>query len=421
MFKKRTMGALFVLSLFALIGLSCQNAPSPTSTYSYKKILVEPHTFILHWNFTKTELIGEIHVMTHGWIGFGITPNGGMDGSDVFVAWIQSNGQVHFTDRHIKIRSVIVDSKQDWQLLNCFRKDNYTIIKFKRNIDTCDPTEDLIIEEGTPKVIYAWSTQTPSIGSDISYHGTQNRGSSVVQLISILSSKPVITAADNLTTFDLQLNVTVPNGIDTYYHCQMFKLPNNILLDKHHLLRVETIIQPGNEKNFHHWIIYQCDMSYDNVYLQNSASPFPGHCFDNKNTYSQNALNTWNKVNRYCYTITLAWAIGGSLIQEFPDGLGFPFGGPTADFNHIYIQVHYDNPSFIQNLNDKSAVRLHFTQNLRKTEIGIYTVGSASNWLGILVPPGVSEFALDTSCRSDCLDVTIFVTCQIYLYLRIFI
>ena len=51
-----------------------------------------------YWNFTSSDLIGEIHVKTSGWVGFGLSPNGGMDGSDVIIGWINDNdGSVNFT------------------------------------------------------------------------------------------------------------------------------------------------------------------------------------------------------------------------------------------------------------------------------------------------------------------------------------
>jgi hypothetical protein len=399
------MNFLLLIGSIVILSHNVQNIPLSTTTYTNSKILVEPDVFVLHWNYSKIELIGEVHVKTQGWIGFGLSPNGGMDGSDVFVAWIKSNGQTQFTDCHIKSRSILIDVKQDWKLLDSLRKDDYLIIKFKRNINTCDTKEDLIIEEGTPRVIYAWGTQIPLSESDISYHGSQNRGSSVVQLISSLNSRPIITSADNLKSYDFKVNVTVPNDLDTYYYCHLFKLPKDIIEKKHHLLRIETLITLGNEKNYHHWLLYQCNSQFENEYLKNNSEPYPGNCFDNENTYSPNKLNKWLNVNKYCSTIALAWAIGGSVIQEFPDELGFPFGGKDSEFTYFYLQIHYDNPDFVKNLHDESGVRLYFTQNLRKTEIGLFTLGSTSHWDGIIIPPNVPNFKLETSCRSDCLNV----------------
>jgi hypothetical protein len=40
--------------------------------------LIEPDQYILQWNYTKTDITFKIVVKTIGWIGFGISPNGGL-------------------------------------------------------------------------------------------------------------------------------------------------------------------------------------------------------------------------------------------------------------------------------------------------------------------------------------------------------
>ena len=69
---------------------------TPTSNYANFVDLVDG-VFRFYWNFTSTDLIGEIHCKTKGWVGFGLSPNGGMDGSDVIVGWVGSNGLANFT------------------------------------------------------------------------------------------------------------------------------------------------------------------------------------------------------------------------------------------------------------------------------------------------------------------------------------
>ena len=69
---------------------------TPTGFYSNNVDLIDA-VYRLYWNYTATDLVGEIHVKTNGWVGFGLSPNGGMNGSDVFVAWINNDGSVNFT------------------------------------------------------------------------------------------------------------------------------------------------------------------------------------------------------------------------------------------------------------------------------------------------------------------------------------
>lgn len=70
----------------------------PTGYYtSFLELL--PSVYRFYWNFTQTSITGEVHVKTGGWVGFGLSPNGGMYYSDVFVGWITTNGAVNFTVR----------------------------------------------------------------------------------------------------------------------------------------------------------------------------------------------------------------------------------------------------------------------------------------------------------------------------------
>jgi len=199
----------FIFLQFILISLLRQHIALPsmsTAFYANSKVLAEPDLFKLYWNYTKTELIAEVHAKTStGWISFGLSPNGGMDGSDVFVFFTQ-NGVANFTDRHIVKREVLVDKKQDWTLLSHSITNGYTIVKFKRDVNTCDEKEDLTIEGGTPRIIFAWNTKQPINGA-IEYHGTRSRGSSSAQLISALNQKSNIKNEDKIFTYEFRVNV----------------------------------------------------------------------------------------------------------------------------------------------------------------------------------------------------------------------
>lgn len=104
---------------------------TPTDVYT-NYLDLKPGVFRFYWNTTQTDLIGEIHCKTNGWVGFGISPNGGMDKSDVIIGWI-SEGAANFTDRFIVGRKVIVDRNQDWKLLYAVEKEVILFLSFKGN------------------------------------------------------------------------------------------------------------------------------------------------------------------------------------------------------------------------------------------------------------------------------------------------
>ncbi|GFY41323.1 hypothetical protein TNIN_68281 [Trichonephila inaurata madagascariensis] len=60
--------------------------------------------FHVCWNLIESvdddrEIEFKVEVETHGYVGFGLSPNGGMAGSDIVTGWIKE-GQVYFQDRH---------------------------------------------------------------------------------------------------------------------------------------------------------------------------------------------------------------------------------------------------------------------------------------------------------------------------------
>ena len=57
---------------------------------------LDGNNYMLHWTVDlQAEVINfALNVSTTGWVGFGLSPNGQMPGSDVVIAWIDSNGQV---------------------------------------------------------------------------------------------------------------------------------------------------------------------------------------------------------------------------------------------------------------------------------------------------------------------------------------
>ena len=54
--------------------------------------------YTLYWNFSVAEetIRFAVNVATDGWVGLGISPNGGMTNSDVAVGWVNDNGEAFF-------------------------------------------------------------------------------------------------------------------------------------------------------------------------------------------------------------------------------------------------------------------------------------------------------------------------------------
>ena len=64
-----------------------------SSRYAFSTTLYDRNgdTYVLHWNFSTAErtIAFAVNVSTTGWVGFGISPNGGMMNSDVVMGWVR--------------------------------------------------------------------------------------------------------------------------------------------------------------------------------------------------------------------------------------------------------------------------------------------------------------------------------------------
>lgn len=214
-----------------------ESAPQPTENYA-NSLELAPDTFYFLWNYTSTDILMEVHVKTTGWVGFGLSPNGGMDGSNVVVFWIDpSTGDTHFTARHIKGRDVIVNKAQNWIPIMVARRNEYLVAKFTRKIKICDKSgEDMDIPDGTPHIIFSYGTRFED--GDITYHDF--RGTKTVQLTSSLNTKVDIDMSQ-VETAEFRVNVF-------FYFTRYLYFNNNLYLcfllifNFHHLFSTLLIL-----------------------------------------------------------------------------------------------------------------------------------------------------------------------------------
>jgi len=185
--------------------------PPPTETYANSKILVENDTYILFWNYNKTDITFELQVKTTGWAGFGISPNGDMTNSDVILFWVNSNGTSNFTQRNTnKGHTTPSKSKtQKWLPLLVKSQDGYLISKSTRKIKLCDTSgQHLDIDPGTPHIIFSYGSNF--VNGDAAYHGPNNRNTLSLPLISSLNSAVNLNMSE-ITLTDFRVNVKIIN------------------------------------------------------------------------------------------------------------------------------------------------------------------------------------------------------------------
>ena len=72
-----------------------------SSRYPFYVLLSDEPAYELHWRVDLEQEIIQfaVNVSTTNWVGFGLSPNGQMSGSDVIIGWIGDDGVERFTVR----------------------------------------------------------------------------------------------------------------------------------------------------------------------------------------------------------------------------------------------------------------------------------------------------------------------------------
>ncbi|XP_064596675.1 DBH-like monooxygenase protein 1 homolog [Liolophura sinensis] len=276
------------------------------------------------WDFDDEFIRFKVTVETRGYIGVGFSPNGGMKGSDIVIGWVDDvTGQGYLSDRHAVGHSEpLVDASQDYTLHYSHQNGTHTVLQISRKLQLCGDEDHF-------------------------------------------------------------LTVTIPTKRTTYW-CQTFPLPR--LNKKHHVIKIEPVIQPGLESELHHIVMYNC---YHNVSNETVSTGY--ECF------SRNMPSELGE----CTYIIAAWAVGGGPLI-FPAHAGLPFG-VEGDATLLMMQTHYDNPQGKQGLVDSSGFRFTLTPDLRKYDAGLLTVGETIG-TGQVIPPFADSFKTVGYCHPECLS-----------------
>ena len=100
-FPATEMKLLVITLLAALLVARLQTTQGThdlSASYRFSAALDPNGQYELYWNYNLTAgtISFALRVQTTGWVGFGLSPNGQMPGSDVVIGWVDSNGGVHF-------------------------------------------------------------------------------------------------------------------------------------------------------------------------------------------------------------------------------------------------------------------------------------------------------------------------------------
>lgn len=190
---------------------------------------------------------------------------------------------------------------------------------------------------------------------------------------------------ENVQIVNIVTNNTVVPSKETTYWCKIVKIPPHLLLNKHHVIGYEAIIDGHMSSSLvHHMEIFHCEGQSD-AELPN----YSGECVDSK---KPRGLET-------CSKVLAAWAMGANAIF-YPVEAGLPIGG--SNFSpYVMLEIHYNNPHQVSNAIDSSGIRLFISPNLRPFDVGIMELGLEYIDKNS-IPPKQPNFSLTGYCVSEC-------------------
>ncbi|XP_009574381.1 PREDICTED: putative DBH-like monooxygenase protein 2 [Fulmarus glacialis] len=335
----RIKGMLFLLFLPCF----CSGQPAPPPLRF--SIFLDPSKMVyLRWDHDEQELMTfELQVHTTGWVAFGFSSHGELPGSDIVIGGVFPNGSIYFSDCHVVDEATIEeDESQDYQLLSVTENETSTTMLFKRHLRTCDPN-DLDITVDTARLVAAFGTD-----DTVPFF----KGQIFSKSLFLLRFRSPSTDPKIFFTYDLRLdNFAVPVE-ETKYACKFIPLP--MVKQKHHIYKFDPVITPHNITLVHHILIYGCG----------NASVLPSGIDDCYGANPDFSL---------CSQVLMGWAIGGQTYQ-FPDEAAVSIGTPL-DPQYIRLEIHYSNFDLLPGLIDSSGVRIYYTPELRKHDVGILQTG----------------------------------------------
>ncbi|XP_022365789.1 putative DBH-like monooxygenase protein 2 [Enhydra lutris kenyoni] len=368
-----TCALLFrLLLLMALVASSQGKRLGPTSRLRYSRFLDPSNVIFLSWDFDlEAEIITfELQVRTTGWVGLGVANRYTRVGSDLVVGGVLPDGNVYFSDQHLVDEDTLEeDGSQDAELQGLMEDAVYTTMRFSRPFRSCDP-HDQDITSDTIRVLATYGLDdTLKLDRDRTFIKS-------IFLLQIVHPDDLDVPEDTII-HDLELTDFLIPEDDTTYACTFLPLP--IVSKKHHIFKFEPKLLVHNETMVHHILVYACG----------NASVLPtgiSDCYGADPAFS------------LCSQVIVGWAVGGTSYQ-FPDDVGVSIGTPL-DPQWIRLEIHYSNFHNLPGIYDSSGIRLYYTAQLRKYDMGVLQLGFFTFPIHF-IPPGAESFLSYGLCKTE--------------------
>ncbi|ROT62616.1 dopamine beta hydroxylase [Penaeus vannamei] len=389
----------------------------------------------------EKDIVFEIQVATHGYVGLGFSPNGGMKGADIVLGWVDAQGDLHAHVSQGPVeggggggRGVVSMRKHDDLSYEAFAGDYVAShrgdVRAQRRrrlgfnvtprsgvvtvtdryatgkmIPIIDDSQDVEIlggyENDTHTVLRfarPWNTcdkehdfqltsDTMRVIWAYSYDDPvteyamtkhDHRGTKSIFLQEPQFTLP--TFGEDVFDWEVRMNnVSVSGEVHTVYWCQMFKAPP--LSRKAHVIGYEPIIEEKNRELVHHILLYECHLPESERHYEKWLEVEGQQCF------TPNMPLSWAN----CRSPLVGWAVGNEG-EVFPDHVGLPIGEEHGGATYFMMEMHYDNPNYKQGGFESGRsclalrLRVFLTENL-EFDAGVLILGHMVSPSHI-IPPG---------------------------------
>ena len=351
-----------------------------------------------HWSIDETNEILNFALIARatGWMGFGLSENGGMRGADMVI--FEAANPDRLIDAYVldDIFSPAIDECQSWEVLYSQTTDGFLIVEAQRPLDTHDSQDRRIYNDREPTVppqliIAAWGD------SDTwTYHGPKNRSKGAIRFfgpgVDVWEQFHSVMEEEADGSFFVGAKAFAIPSADTTYQRFCFNEDDlraaGVPVDEPlHVIGIEPILDPNTVEFVHHFTLM--------------TSEIAGSTCDESNDH---------------FETLYGWAPGG-LPHRFPSNLGSPLGVDGLKFYDM--EIHYNNPEFTGGNVDNSGVKIYWTRQKREFDVGTFALADPrTNLAGEPLGDGLSEHTY--SCPSSCTSSVLPVDQKIYIIGTVF-
>ena len=308
----------------------------------------------VHWTLTDTHIELAVAVRATGWVAFGLSENGGMDGSDVLLLETKEPEVVH--DMHIvgKDMAPLLDDCQNWEWVNTeMTEGDFLMVQVRRLLDTGDDQDRVVVPDGTLElpaslVIFAWGDQETH-----TYHGANRARGTLRWYDQSLAGEEAFAKLMNVADgyFEMRGHDHEIPAIDTQYFNYCFTWNDIVAQGVPAEGEPFSVIgfRPIEDavKYLHHFTLF------------GSKDPYNGRACEEFTLLSHSDL-------------VYGWAKGEPPVP-LPLDVGLTIG--PGSYQSFRLEIHYDNVDLDAGVLDSSGIRFYYVNHLREKELGLLRLG----------------------------------------------